>query len=113
MRMRIAPTVQPTLEHGDWPATNQELTTMAARTSLYNAPIFLGSAFLVMGVAIVEKFLNLFGWSIPFVDVFPRQLIEWAGALLLFEIALSMRQLIELRLEERRGSKPEIPPDAN
>jgi hypothetical protein len=92
---------------------NQEWTDMVARSSQFRAPVFLGSAFFVMGLAILEKVLNLFGGSIPFVDVFPRQLLDWAVALLVFEIALSMRQLIELRLEERRGSKPEIPPDAN
>ena len=85
---------------------------MTARSSLYNAPIFLGSAFFVMGLAILEKFLNLFGWRIPFVDVFPRQLLDWAIALLVFEIALSMRQMIEMRLDERHGAKPEARPDA-
>jgi len=85
---------------------------MTPRSSLYSAPIFLGSAFFVMGLAILEKFLNLFGWRIPFVDVFPRQLLDWAIALLVFEIALSMRQMIEMRLDERRGAKPEARPDA-
>jgi len=78
---------------------------MSARSPLFNAPVFLGSAFLVFGVAILEKFLNLFGWRIPFVDVFPRQLLDWAIALLVFEIAVSVRQMIEMRLEEGRGSK--------
>jgi len=75
---------------------------------MYHAPIFLGSAFFVMGLAILEKVLNLFHSTIPFVGVFPRQLLDWAVALLVFEIALSLRQLIEMRLEERRGSEPEF-----
>jgi hypothetical protein len=86
---------------------------MTAPSPLFNAPIFLGSAFCVMGLAILEKFLNLFGWRIPFVDVFPRQLLDWAVVLLVFEIALSMRQMIEMRLAERRGPKPEIRPGTN
>jgi len=86
---------------------------MAARSPQFHAPIFLGSAFLVMGVAIVEKLLNLFGRSIPFVNVFPRQLLEWAVALLVFEIALSIRQMIEIRLDERRGSEEEARPGMN
>jgi len=80
---------------------------MSARSPLFNAPVFLGSAFLLMGLAILEKLLNLFGSRIPFVDVFPRQLLDWAVALLMFEIALSLRQMIETRLEEHRGPKPE------
>jgi hypothetical protein len=86
---------------------------MSARSPQYHAPIFLGAAFFVMGVAMVEKLLNAVGRTIPFVHVFPRQLLDWAVALLVFEIALSVRQLIELRLEERRGSEPEIRPGEN
>jgi len=80
---------------------------MSTRSPLFNAPVFLGSAFVLMGLAILEKFLNLFGWTIPFVDVFPRQILDWAVALLMFEIALSIRQLIELRLLDARDAKPE------
>ena len=83
---------------------NREMTILSARSPLFNAPVFLGSAFLLFGLAILEKFLNLFGWSIPFVSVYPRQLLDWAIALLVFEIALSVRQMIEMRLEERRGT---------
>jgi hypothetical protein len=86
---------------------------MAARSSQYHAPIFLGSAFFVFGLAMLEKALNLFHRSIPLVNVFPRQLLEWAVALLMFEIALSIRQMIELRLDERRDLEPEIRSDAN
>lgn len=86
---------------------------MAASNSMYRAPIFLGSAFFVMGLAIVEKVLNLFGWTMPLVAVFPRQLVDWAVALLMFEIALSVRQMIEMRLDERGGSKPDGPSDRN
>ena len=46
----------------------------------------------------VEKALNAFGWSLPYVDVFPRQLLDWAVALAIFEIALSLRQLLDARL---------------
>jgi len=80
---------------------------MATRTPQFHAPVFLGTAFFVMGLAILEKFLNMFGGSIPFVDVFPRQLLDWAVALLMFEIALSVRQMIEMRLEDRQSGMPE------
>jgi len=74
---------------------------MSARSPQFHAPIFLGSAFFLMGLAILEKLLNLFGWTIPLLHVYPRQVIDWAVALLMFEIALSIRQIIELRLEAR------------
>jgi hypothetical protein len=80
---------------------------MASRTPQFHAPVFLGTAFFVMGLALLEKVLNVFGGSIPFVDVFPRQLIDWAVALLMFEIALSLRQMIELKLEDRQGGMAE------
>jgi hypothetical protein len=96
-----------------WPAFDEEAPEMASRNPIFNAPIFLGSAFFVMGLAILEKFLNLFGWSIPFVDVFPRQLLNWAVVLLVFEIALSMRQLVEIALEMRQGAKSRPQPGMN
>lgn len=78
------------------------MTTSSSR--VFTAPIFLGTAFLLFGLAILEKLLNLVGWSLPFADVFPRQLLEWAVALLMFEIALMLRQMIELWLEDRRAA---------
>jgi len=86
---------------------------MSARSPLFSAPIFLASAFFLMGLAILEKVLNLFGGRIPLIDVYPRQLLDWAIALLMFEIALSVRQLIEMRLDERPGSKPATRTGAN
>jgi hypothetical protein len=67
------------------------------RERMYTAPVFLGSAFLLFGLALLEKVLNLFGYGIPVVHVFPRQLLEWAVIVLMFEIALTLRQLVELR----------------
>jgi hypothetical protein len=81
------------------------MTTGSSR--LFTAPIFLGTAFLVFGLAIVEKLLNVVGWSLPFVGVFPNQLLGWATTLLMFEIALMLRQMIELWLEDR-GSEPAV-----
>jgi hypothetical protein len=75
---------------------------MATQTGLYTAPVFLGSAFLLFGLAALEKFVNLFGANIPFLNVFPRQVLDWAVTLLIFEIALSLRQLIEVQ-RQRNG----------
>ena len=68
---------------------------MGRATQPYTAPVFLATAFFLFGVAIVEKTLNLVGASIPVVTVYPRQLLDWAVVLLMFEIALSLRVLSE------------------
>jgi hypothetical protein len=70
---------------------------MAAQPRFYTAPVFLGTAFLLFGMAAIEKVLNLFGGSIPLVDVFPRQILDWAVTVLVFEIALTLRQMVEMR----------------
>jgi hypothetical protein len=69
---------------------------MGKRTpEILTAPIFLGTGFLLLGMAIVEKGLNLIGTGLPIVDVFPRQLLDWAVALMIIEIALTLRQILE------------------
>lgn len=73
---------------------------MTTQRGLYTAPVFLGTAFLLFGLALIEKFLNLFGGSIPLLNIFPSQVLSWAVTLLMFEIALTLRQLVEAR----RGS---------
>ena len=73
----------------------------------YTAPVFLGTAIFVFAVAIIEKTLNLVGGSIPLVTVYPRQLLDWAVVLLMFEIALSLRVLSERFLAtSERGVEP-------
>jgi hypothetical protein len=72
------------------------------REPVYSAPVFLGTAFLLFGIAILEKVLNLVGWTIPFIGVFPSQVLNWAVTLLMFEIALTLRQLVELRRQVAR-----------
>jgi hypothetical protein len=69
----------------------------APRDRLYTAPVFLGTAFLLFGLALLEKIFNLFGGNIPLLPVFPRQVLDWAVVVLMFEIAITLRQLVELR----------------
>ena len=71
---------------------------MNQKAQVYTAPVFLGAAFLVFGVAGVEKALNVLGTSIPFTSVFPHQLLNWVVVLLIFEIALTLRQTFEWSL---------------
>jgi hypothetical protein len=68
------------------------------KPAMYTAPVFLGTAFLLFGIAIVEKLLNLIGTGIPVVNVYPNQVLSWAVTLLIFEIALTLRQLVETQL---------------
>ncbi len=70
---------------------------------LYSGPILIVPAVLLFGLAVVEKSLNLVGGSIPVLDVFPRQLLEWAVVLLVFEIAFTLRQTLEYLTEARRS----------
>lgn len=66
------------------------------RRPLYSGPILIVPAMLLFGLAILEKLLNLVSLNIPVIDVYPRQLLEWAVVLLVFEIALTLRQTLEL-----------------
>jgi hypothetical protein len=75
---------------------------MTTQRGLYTAPVFLGTAFLLFGLALIEKFLNLFGGSLPLLNIFPSQVLNWAVTLLMFEIALTLRQLVETREERDR-----------
>ena len=54
---------------------------------LFTAPWLLATAVLLFVVAIIEKGLNMIGTSIPLVQVFPRQVLDWAATLLIFDIA--------------------------
>jgi hypothetical protein len=65
---------------------------------MFTAPVFLGPAFLVFALAIIEKVLNIFGGHIPLLSVFPSQLLDWAVVLIMFEIALTLRQVYERML---------------
>lgn len=70
---------------------------MTKNPERFSAPLLLGTSFLLLGAAIVEKGLNIVGLSIPLVSVFPRQLLDWAVALAVLEIAVSVRQLVDIR----------------
>lgn len=83
---------------------------MATSSRLFSAPVFLGTAFLLFAIAIVQKLLSVLGWTINPEMVYPRQLLDWALVLLTFEIALTLRQLVELRLDDRRERDATEPP---
>ena len=64
------------------------LTSMALRVA------FVG-AFLVLALAVIEKGLNLIGQGIP--GVYPAQLLQWSVVLLIFVIAILLRQIRDQR----------------
>ena len=57
--------------------------------------LFFIVALFFLAVAVLEKGLNLFGQSIPVIDVFPQQLLSWTVPPLLFVIAIVLRQIRE------------------
>jgi hypothetical protein len=61
---------------------------------LLTAPWLLSVSFLLLGAAMLEKALNVVGLSLPLMNVYPRQLLDWAIALAILEIALTLRQLV-------------------
>ena len=64
---------------------------------IFSVPWLLAAAFTMLAAALVEKSLNIVGLSIPFVNVYPRQLLDWSVALAIFEIALTVRQIHDHR----------------
>jgi len=79
---------------------------------LFQGPLFLGTAFLLMGVSMLQKVLYLFHTSIPFLDANARTILDWAAILLVFEIALTLRQLVE-RIDRRAEARSALRPDMN
>jgi len=74
--------------------------TQEAR-ELFTAPWLFASAVLVFALALIEKGLNVIGMSIPLTDVFPSQLLGWSVTLLIFDIALTLRQMLQIPRQRR------------
>ncbi len=56
---------------------------------------FFGAAFLILALAVIEKALNLIGQGIP--GIRPAQLLNWSVVLLIFVIAILLRQIRDQR----------------
>ena len=67
---------------------NEKLMSMLSRLFFFAALVFIV-------LAMVEKGLNIVGQSIPVLDVYPRQLLDWTVAPLLFVMAIVLRQIRE------------------
>ena len=67
----------------------QKLTSIASR-------IFFFGSFLLLAIAVLEKLANHFGYTILRVTAYgPARLLELASVLLLFVLALLLRQVRE------------------
>ncbi len=57
--------------------------------------VFFFGAFLLLVLAVLEKGLNLVGGSLPLLNALPNQVLQWAVVLLVFVMALLLRQIRE------------------
>ena len=70
--------------------------------SMVTRLLFL-AAFVVFGIAVIERVLGLFGYTILGELYAPGRLVEFSTVLLIFVIALLLRQVRE-ELKKRNGS---------
>ena len=68
---------------------NEKFMSMLSRLFFFGALTFLGLAIVQKGVML------LFGFQIPFLEVLPTLLLSWTVPLLLFVIAILLRQIRE------------------
>ena len=61
----------------------------------FTAPWLFAAAVFLFLLALIEKALALVGLSMPITEVYPRQLLDWAVVLLIFDIALTLRQCVD------------------
>ena len=69
-------------------------------TSLLSRVLFFAS-FLLLGIAVLERLVNFFGFTVLGTSYTPGRMLEFAGIMLLFVIAILLRQTRE---ELRRKS---------
>ena len=62
--------------------------------------VFFVIAFALLIIAIWDKFLRLFGWTLSFVPYQPARLFELSGILMIFVLALLLRQIREKLVSE-------------
>ena len=62
--------------------------------------VFFVIAFALLIIAIWDRFLRLFGWTLSFVPYQPARLFELSGILMIFVLALLLRQIREKLVSE-------------
>lgn len=70
---------------------------MSKLVSTFNGVLFL-AAFALAGLAVLQKVVNLFGFTLTILGPYsPSRLLELSAVALLFVIALQLRQMTELQ----------------
>jgi len=75
---------------------------MFDKISSYVSRIFFTLAFLLLFLAFWDKFIGLFGWQISKMPYEAGRLLEFSAILLIFVIALMLRQIRELLKNNKR-----------
>jgi len=57
--------------------------------------VFFGVAFLLLTAGVVEKAANVAGYTLIGGELAPSRVLQWAGLLLVFVIAVLLRQIRE------------------
>ena len=75
------------------------MSQLESKTSFLSR-LFFFVAFLLLVIAVFDRFLNLFGYTILEGAYSPGRMLQFAGIMLVFVIALLLR---EIREELRKG----------
>jgi len=57
--------------------------------------LFFAIGLLLLFIALVDKFLRLFGWTLSWITYTPGRFLEFSAMLMTFVIALLLRQIRE------------------
>ena len=57
--------------------------------------LFFVVSLLLLFIALWDKFIRLFGWTISWITYLPGRLLEFSAVLMIFVIALLLRQIRE------------------
>jgi hypothetical protein len=68
---------------------------MIDKLSHYVCRGLFGISFVLVALAILDRVLGSFGWTLSFIDYDPGRLLEIAAILAVFVIALLLRQIRE------------------
>ena len=67
--------------------------TMADKVISFLCRIFFIIALVMLLIAIWDRILNAFGWTLTFISYQPARLLELSALLMIFVIALLLRQI--------------------
>ena len=68
---------------------------MIDKLSHYSCRIIFGISIALLAVAVLEEVLGFLGWTLSFVGYEPGRLLEISATLMIFVIALLLRQVRE------------------